>query len=55
MRKTSEDFIKEIEQKIKKAAGGEPGQDQGLFINEDNQDWGSSGLEHYTANPQGLN
>jgi hypothetical protein len=49
MSKSSEDFIKEIEQKIKKAVGGEPGQDQGLFINEDNQDWGSSGLEHYTA------
>ena len=36
MRKTSEDFIKEITQKITKTAGGEPGQDQGLFINEDN-------------------
>jgi len=55
MRKTSEDFIKEITQKLTNTAGGEPGQDQGLFINEDNQDWGSSGLEHYTARAQGAN
>ena len=55
MRKTSDDFIKEITQKITKTAGGEPGQDQGLFINEDNQDWGSSGLEHYTASTPGAN
>ena len=55
MRKTSDEFIREITQKITKTAGGEPGQDQGLLINEDNQDWRSSGLEHYTASTQEAN
>lgn len=49
MSKLSEDFIKEIKIKLKKAVKGEPGQDQGLFIYGDNQDRGSLGLELYAA------
>jgi len=41
------DFIKEIEHKIQSGLANDPKPIEGIKINEDDQDWGSSGLENY--------
>lgn len=41
------DFVKEIEHKIQSGLANDPKPMEGTKINEDDQDWGSSGLENY--------
>jgi hypothetical protein len=52
MTKTENEFIREIEEKIREAVANDPKPQQGLTMNEDDQDWGSSGLTRYTSNQQ---
>ncbi len=52
MTKTGSEFIREIEEKIREAVANDPKPQQGLTMNEDDQDWGSSGLSRYTSNQQ---
>ena len=52
MTKTGSEFIREIEEKIREAIANDPKPQQGLTMNEDDQDWGSSGLSRYISNQQ---